>query len=160
MQNLPRNTKSEVALNLVARVLLICEDERTIPLAEKLMSLIALNYSLYIRLSICIFILCLSIYCTYYLYCLFVCYPILEEIEYLLLSYEDSTTPLIPKSEISNLVAVQSTLSRTWSETPKTGFLMMRLIIFASVILEAEMLLILRPISEKFMILFIVYYIG
>ena len=31
----------------VARVLLLCADERTIPLPKKLMSLIALNYSLY-----------------------------------------------------------------------------------------------------------------
>ena len=76
------------------------------------------------------------------------------------ISHKDSTTLLLPKSEISNLVAVLSSLSRTWSETPKTGFLMMRLIIFASVILKTEMLLILRPISEKFMILFIVYYLG
>ena len=63
--------------------------------------------------------------------------------------YKDSTTLLLPRSEILNLVAVQSTLSRTWSETPKTGFLMMRLLIFASVILETEMLQIHRPISEK-----------
>ena len=69
----------------VARVLLLCADVRTIPLAEKLMSLKALNYSLYICL--CIFIFCLSVYCTFYLYCLFVCSPILEEIKYLILSY-------------------------------------------------------------------------
>ena len=41
--------------------------------------------------------------------------------------YTDSTTPLLPKSEISSLqpssVAVQPGLCRTWSETPKTGFL-------------------------------------
>ena len=41
--------------------------------------------------------------------------------------YTDSTIPLLPKSEISNLqpssVAVQPGLCGTWSETPKTGFL-------------------------------------
>ena len=41
--------------------------------------------------------------------------------------YIDSTIPLLHKSEISNLkpssVAVQPGLCRTWSETPKTGFL-------------------------------------
>ena len=41
--------------------------------------------------------------------------------------YTDSTIPLLPKSEISRLypssVAVQTGLCRTWSETPKTGFL-------------------------------------
>ena len=46
--------------------------------------------------------------------------------------YKDSTIPLLPKSEISSLqpsyVVVQSGLCRTWSETPKTGFLIMRLI--------------------------------
>ena len=46
--------------------------------------------------------------------------------------YTDSTIPLLPKSEISSLqpssVAVQPGLCRTWSETPKTGFLIMRLI--------------------------------
>ena len=39
----------------------------------------------------------------------------------------DSTIPLLSKSEISSLqpssVAVQPGLCRTWSETPKTGFL-------------------------------------
>ena len=44
----------------------------------------------------------------------------------------DSTIPLLPKSEISSLlpssVAVQPSLCRTWSETPKTGLLRMRLI--------------------------------
>ena len=43
----------------------------------------------------------------------------------------DSTIPLLPKSEISSLrrhsVAVQPGLCRTWSETPKTGFLTTRL---------------------------------
>ena len=45
---------------------------------------------------------------------------------------KDSTIPLLPKSEISNLypssVAVQPDLCRTRSETPKTGFLTSRLI--------------------------------
>ena len=39
----------------------------------------------------------------------------------------DSTIPLLSKSEISSLqpssVAVQPDLCRTWSKTPKTGFL-------------------------------------
>ena len=43
----------------------------------------------------------------------------------------DSIIPLVSISEISNLyiasVAVQACLSRTWSQTPKTGFLMTRL---------------------------------
>ena len=47
--------------------------------------------------------------------------------------YMDSTVPLLPKSEISCLwlssVAVQPGLCQTWSETPKTGFLITRLII-------------------------------
>ena len=46
--------------------------------------------------------------------------------------YMDSTVPLLPKSEISCLllpsVAVQSGLCRTWSETPKTSFLITWLI--------------------------------
>ena len=41
--------------------------------------------------------------------------------------YTDSTTPLLPKSEISSVqpssVDVQPGLCRTWSETPKTSFL-------------------------------------
>ena len=45
--------------------------------------------------------------------------------------YTDSTIPLLPKSEISSIllssVAVQPGLCRTWSETPKTGFLATRL---------------------------------
>ena len=45
--------------------------------------------------------------------------------------YLDSTVPLLPKSEISSLepsfVAVQLGLCQTWSETPKTGFLITRL---------------------------------
>ena len=48
--------------------------------------------------------------------------------------YMDSTIPLLPKSEISSLqpssVVVQPGLRRTWSETPKTGFLTMRLILY------------------------------
>ena len=44
----------------------------------------------------------------------------------------DSTIPLLPQSKISSLwpssVSVQSVLCRTWSETPKTGFLATRLI--------------------------------
>ena len=44
----------------------------------------------------------------------------------------DSTISLLPKSEISSLwpssVAVQPVLCRTWSETPKTGFLATQLI--------------------------------
>ena len=50
--------------------------------------------------------------------------------------YTDSTIPLLPKSEISNLlpscVAVQDGFCRTWSETPKTGFLRTGLILFYS----------------------------
>ena len=46
--------------------------------------------------------------------------------------YTDSTIPLVLKSEISSLypssVVVQPGLCRTWSETPKTGFLRTRLI--------------------------------
>ena len=46
--------------------------------------------------------------------------------------YTDSTIPLLLKSEISSLypssVAVQPGLCLTWSETPKTSFLTMRLI--------------------------------
>ena len=46
--------------------------------------------------------------------------------------YIDSTIPLLPKSEISSFqlssVAVQPGLCRTWSEIPKTGFLITRLI--------------------------------
>ena len=46
--------------------------------------------------------------------------------------YTDSTITVLPKYEISSLlpssVAVQPGLCRTWSETPKTGFLATRLI--------------------------------
>ena len=45
--------------------------------------------------------------------------------------YTDSTISLLSKSEISSLesssVAVQPGLCRTWSDTPKTGFLTTRL---------------------------------
>ena len=45
--------------------------------------------------------------------------------------YTDRTIPLLPKSEISSFlpssVVVQPGLCRTWSETPKTGFLTTRL---------------------------------
>ena len=45
--------------------------------------------------------------------------------------YTDSTTPLLSKSIILSLqsssVVVQPGLRRTWSETPKTGFLTTRL---------------------------------
>ena len=48
--------------------------------------------------------------------------------------YIDGTVPLLSKSEISSLkassVAVQLGLCGTWSETPKTGFLTTRLILF------------------------------
>ena len=44
--------------------------------------------------------------------------------------YTDSTIPLLPISEISSLwpssVAVQPVLCRTWSGSPKTGFLTTR----------------------------------
>ena len=46
--------------------------------------------------------------------------------------HTDSTITLLPKSEISRFlpfsVAVQPGLCRTWSDTPKTGFLRTRLI--------------------------------
>ena len=45
--------------------------------------------------------------------------------------YTDSTIPLLSKCEISSIypssVALQPGLCRTWSETPKTGFLRTRL---------------------------------
>ena len=45
--------------------------------------------------------------------------------------YTNSTAPLLPKSEFSNLypssVDVQPGLCQIWSETPKTGFLITRL---------------------------------
>ena len=49
--------------------------------------------------------------------------------------FTDSTIPLLPKSEISSLLAfsvvVQPGLCQTWSETPKTGFLRTRLRVIA-----------------------------
>ena len=54
----------------VARVLLLCADVRTIPLAEKLMSLKAMNYSLYICLCIFVFLFIARIICIAYLYAL------------------------------------------------------------------------------------------
>ena len=46
--------------------------------------------------------------------------------------YSDSTISLLPKSEISSFLpfseTAQTGLCRTWSETPKTGFLASRLI--------------------------------
>ena len=46
--------------------------------------------------------------------------------------YSDSTIPLLLKSEILSFllfsVLVQASMCRTWSETPKTGFLASRLI--------------------------------
>ena len=55
-----------------------------------------------------------------------------ESLQSLCSRYTDSTMPLLPKSEISSLqpssVAVQPGLCQTWSETPKTGFLAMRLL--------------------------------
>ena len=55
-----------------------------------------------------------------------------EADQHLWFRYTDSTIPLLPKFEISSLqpscVAVQPGLCRTWSETPKTGFLTTRLI--------------------------------
>ena len=51
--------------------------------------------------------------------------------------YTDSTIRLLAKSKISRLwassVALQPGLCRTWSETPKTGFLRTRLIYFYAV---------------------------
>ena len=48
--------------------------------------------------------------------------------------YIDSTIPLLPKSEILKLkpssVVIQPGVCRTWSETPKTGFLMTQLAMF------------------------------
>ena len=54
-----------------------------------------------------------------------------EADQHLCFRYTNSTVPLLPKSEISILrpssVAVQLGLCQTWSETPKTGFLITRL---------------------------------
>ena len=55
-----------------------------------------------------------------------------EDDQRLCFRYKDSRIPRLPKSEVSSLypssVTVQPGLCRTWSETPKTGFLRMRLI--------------------------------
>ena len=70
--------------------------------------------------------------------------------------YTDSTIPLLPKSEISSFkpssVAVPSGLCRTWSETPKIGFLTTRLKYwylyeFITFILRSQLLF--EPRSEK-----------
>ena len=57
--------------------------------------------------------------------------------------YLDSTIPLLLKSAISNLFpspeAVQPGLCRTWSETPKTGFLTTRLISSSNLSPESKM---------------------
>ena len=45
--------------------------------------------------------------------------------QHLCIRYLDSTVPLLPKFQAS---AVQPGLCWTWSETPKTGFLVTRLI--------------------------------
>ena len=54
-----------------------------------------------------------------------------EAVERLCFRYMDSTIPLLLKSEISSFypssVAAQAALCRTWLETPKTGFLTLRL---------------------------------
>ena len=46
--------------------------------------------------------------------------------------YMDRVVPLVPKSEIlkllKSILVVQPGLCGTWSETPKSGFLTMRLI--------------------------------
>ena len=52
--------------------------------------------------------------------------------------YTDRTIPLLSKSEISSLkpssVVAQPSFCRTWSETPKAGFLTTRLILIFSVV--------------------------
>ena len=75
--------------------------------------------------------------------------------------YTDSTIPVLPKSEISNIwlssVTVQPGLCGTWSETPKTGFLTTRLICGMGKIQIAQVVLshktttctITEPRSEK-----------
>ena len=54
-----------------------------------------------------------------------------EANQHLCFRYKDSTIPLLHKSEISSLypssVIGQPGLCGTWSETPKTGFLLTRL---------------------------------
>ena len=65
--------------------------------------------------------------------------------------YTNSTIPLQPITEISSLwpssEAVQPGLCGTWSETPKTGFLRMRLICQFSIILK--LLVLIRSASLK-----------
>ena len=57
---------------------------------------------------------------------------IIAELNSAFFRYIESTTSLLPKSEISSFwpssVAVQSGLNRTWSETMNTGFLKTQLI--------------------------------
>ena len=54
-----------------------------------------------------------------------------DQLQRLNFRYTDSIIPLLPKSKISSpepsSVIVQPGLCRTWSETPKTGFLTSRL---------------------------------
>ena len=54
-----------------------------------------------------------------------------DQLQRLYFRYADSIIPLLPKSKISSpepsSVIVQPGLCRTWSETPKTGFLTSRL---------------------------------
>ena len=61
--------------------------------------------------------------------------------QHLCFRYTDSTIPLLSKPEGSSLcqssVAVQPGLCRNWSETPKTGFLTTRLILFVRVCLAS-----------------------
>ena len=58
--------------------------------------------------------------------------------------YTDSTITLLPIYKISSLwpssVAAQTSLCRTWSETPKTGFLITRLILFTKCLLFLQVL--------------------
>ena len=68
--------------------------------------------------------------------------------------YMDSTILLLLKSIISSLqpssVAVQPGLCRTWSETPKTGFLTTRLIFGTSRVKEKYCLLIVYNGNSQF----------
>ena len=72
--------------------------------------------------------------------------------------YTDSTIPLLPKSEISNLlqfsVAVQPDLCRTWSETPKTGFLTTRLSLCFIIMIAAFINTLLYYKLEKYAVKF------
>ena len=75
--------------------------------------------------------------------------------------YMDSTIPLLSKSEISSLklssVVLQPGLCRTWSETPKTGFLTTRLILLILLgfgeksFLKASTIIQLSHCFDKFM---------